>query len=575
MRPRFAWKRTVGGCRPPFLLIAGLVALTGCAPGGPAASPQSQPQPNERVAGPPKVLRLDNRQEPYGFSILIGNNLHQREINYSFHAGLTAYNANSELVGRLAAKIPSVADGDWKVNPDGTMDVTWKLRSDVKWHDGTPFTAADVVFGYQLYLDPELPINRTGGLALVQGATVVDPQTLVVRWKSAYFNANLTDLIDFSPVPVHIMGDLYRQDKPAFTSNQYWLNQFVGLGPYRLVQWEAGSFIEGQAFADYFLGRPKIDRIILRFSNDPNASLAAFLAGDLDILTHDLTVADRETARGMRDVTVISWADSTTGAIYQWRDPTAPWVGDANNASALAVRQAMMHMLDRQLMADTFDPGGPGVAHIFIAPSDPVYKLVETRGLAKYPYDPARAAQLMANAGLTKGPDGMLRNSAGQGFRFEVREGNSDSGLAYVDMLRQGGIDAWVYAIPNNAVDRMEQRAKSQGVRVGGGAIAGDFMRQFTTKEVRSEANNWSGLNQGGYVNSDVDRQYDQFLVEFDVGKRNDIETGFHKLIADQALRPTWYYESTGGAFKNSVSGPIPLTSKLVMTWNIQEWDLK
>lgn len=554
------------------LLTAGFVVLAGCAPGGPAPSPA--PRDGGRVAGPSKVLRLDNRQEPYGFAVLIGNNFHQREINYSFHAGLTAYDAQSNLVGRLAAKLPSVADGDWKVNLDGSMDVTWKLRPNVKWHDGTPFSATDAAFGYQLYLDPELPINRTGGLALVQGTTVVDPQTLVVHWSKPYFNANLTDLIDFSPVPAHIMGDLYRQDKTAFTSNQYWFNQFVGLGPYRVVQWESGSFIEGAAFDDYFLGRPKVDRVIFRFSNDPNVSLASFLAGDLDILTHDLTVADRETVRGMRDVTVIQWPDSTTGSILQWRDPAAPWVGDPSNTAALGVRQAMMHMLDRQLMADTFDPGGPGVAHLFISPADPVFKLVDSRGLTKYPYDPTKAAQLMANAGWTKGPDGMLRNSAGQPFRFEVREGNSESGLVYVDMLRQGGIDAWVYAIPNSAVDRMKQRAESQGARVGGGAIAGDFMRQFTTKEVRSDANNWSGLNQGGYVNPDIDRQYDQFLVEFEVGKRNDIEATFHRFIADQALRPTWYYESTGGAFKSSLSGPSPLTSKLFMTWNIHEWDL-
>src|SRR5437870_524036 len=71
------------------------------------------------------------------------------------------------LVRRRATKIPSVNDGDWKVNPDGTMDVTWKLKPNVTSHDGAPLTSADVAFGYQMYLDPELPVQRTGGVELV------------------------------------------------------------------------------------------------------------------------------------------------------------------------------------------------------------------------------------------------------------------------------------------------------------------------------------------------------------------------------------------------------------------------
>ena len=115
-----------------------------------------------------------------------------------------------------------------------------------------------------------------------------------------------------------------------------------------------------------------------------------------------------------------------------------------------------------------------------------------------------------------------------------------------------------------------------QGARVEGGAIAGDFMAQFTSKEVRSEANSWSGLNQGGYVNSDIDRQYEQYLLEFDVAKRNEISAGFHKFIADQAIRQGWYYTTASVAFKNELIGPVPLPPALsVQAWNINEWDLK
>jgi peptide/nickel transport system substrate-binding protein len=526
-------------------------------------------------------VKIDNRKEnTAGISVFATNNASQRTTTWTFHAGLTAYDAQSNLVGRLAAKIPSVSDGDWTVNPDGTMDVTWKLKPNLTWHDGAPLTSADVAFGYQMYLDPELPVQRTGGVELVSDIATPDAQTLVVHWKQAYYNANVSDLADISPVPVHILGDAYRQgDKKAFANQPYWTTDFVGVGPYRLTQWVSGSFMEGTAFDNYVLGRPKIDRVIIQINYDPNVSLASLLAGDLDVIPEALTESDRETLATRQDAfRLVQWPTSTTGAIWQWRDASAPWVGDANNAPALKVRQAMMMLLDRQQMADTFAPGGGGVANLFVAPQDPVYRLVEARGYTKYPYDPTRAAQLLGEAGWNRAANGMLQNTAGQGFPFEVRDNAPESGdtLVYIDMLRKGGIDATLYTIPANAVDRQRQRAESQGVRVGGAAISDEMMIQLTTKQIRGEANNWNGLNQGGYSNPTIDQQYERFLVEFDIGKRNEIYSDFHKFLMDQVLRIPWYYGASSVAFKNGLTGPGSLPTVLpVQTWNIHEWDFK
>ena len=558
------------------ILVAGVVVLASCAPEAPASrAPDSEG--SQRASGPPKVLRIDNRQEStWGMAIFAGNNAHQMESQLVFNAGLTVYNEKYEVMPRLAAKIPSIADGDWKVYPDGSMDVTWKLRPNLTWHDGAPLTAYDVAFGYQLMMDRELASSASGATKLVRGTTVQDLLTLVVHYTASYYDANVVNVNGMPPVPVHLMGDLYKTgDKQAFSSNSYWFGSFVGVGPYKLVQWQPGAFMEGAAFDGYVLGRPKIDRIFVRFTTDPNVSLAAFMAGELDILTHDLSATDREVLANRSGIKIDTWAQSTTGAIWQWRDPTAPWVGDERNTIALGIRQAFMHMMDRQAMADSFNPGGPGIAHLFVTPDDPVYKLVEARGLAKYPYDPARAIQLMANAGWTKGPDGMLRNSAGQTFRFELIDGD-DLGVIVADYWRQGGIDSNSRDIPSSAVDRQRLKTEAQGARVGGAATAGTFMQQFTSKEVRAESNNWSGLNQGGYVNPDVDRMYERFLVEFDPNKRNAIDGDFFKFVNDQLLRQTWYYTGGAGAFTDRLTGPIPAKETVaIRTSNIHEWDLR
>jgi len=558
------------------ILVAGVVVLASCAPEAPASrAPDSEG--SQRASGPPKVLRIDNRQEStWGMAIFAGNNAHQMESQLVFNAGLTVYNEKYEVMPRLAAKIPSIADGDWKVYPDGTMDVTWKLRPNLTWHDGAPLTAYDVAFGYQLMMDRELASSASSATKLVRGTTVQDLLTLVVHYTASYYDANVVNVNGMPPVPVHLMGDLYKTgDKQAFSSNSYWFGSFVGVGPYKLVQWQPGAFMEGAAFDGYVLGRPKIDRIFVRFTTDPNVSLAAFMAGELDILTHDLSATDREVLANRSGIKIDTWAQSTTGAIWQWRDPAAPWVGDERNTIALGIRQAFMHMMDRQAMADSFNPGGPGIAHLFVTPDDPVYKLVEARGLTRYPYDPAKATQLMADAGWTKGPDGMLRNSAGQTFRFELIDGD-DLGVIVADYWRQGGIDSNSRDIPSSAVDRQRLKTEAQGARVGGAATAGTFMQQFTSKEVRAESNNWSGLNQGGYVNPDVDRMYERFLVEFDPNKRNAIDGDFFKFVNDQLLRQTWYYTGGAGAFTDRLTGPIPAKETVVIrTSNIHEWDLR
>src|SRR5439155_16538435 len=193
------------------LLIAGGVILASCAPQ--ASAPQaSAPGGGQQAAASPKILRIDNRQEStWGMTLFSGNNDHQKESQFAFHAGLTAYNEKYDIIPRLATKVPSIADGDWKVYPDGTMDVTWKLRANLTWHDGAPFSAQDVAFGYQLMQDPDLATSPTGAVKSVRGTTIQDPLTIVIHYSIPYYNANLSNLNDVSAVPVHLLGDLYKQ----------------------------------------------------------------------------------------------------------------------------------------------------------------------------------------------------------------------------------------------------------------------------------------------------------------------------------------------------------------------------
>ena len=319
--------------------------------------------------------------------------------------------------------------------------------------------ADDFVFGIQVARDPDLPLQHQGGVNLIQDATAPDAQTLVVRWSEPFFGANRGRVDDVPPVPRRLVGDLYQTDKQTFVNSTYWTTEYVGLGPYRLGEWERGSFTEALAFDGYVLGRPKIDRIILRYITDPNVMVANLLAGDIDFIGDGIRSENFAAARSAWEGkgTLLQWASDPFGAQFQFRDRTAPW-------QDLRARQAVVHLLDRQTMSDTFE--GAGAVDLFVVPNDPVHRVAEQVGYATYPYDPARAAQLLAAAGWTRGADGMLQNGAGQHFTMGMRVNANQSGpaLAMVDYWKQGGIDTPYEAFPSNAVDRAMLRATFPGV---------------------------------------------------------------------------------------------------------------
>ncbi len=558
------------------VLASGVVILSGCAPG-----PEASRESGAPAAHATKTLRTSDQYEPVtGVAVFAAWGISEAragQIAWMFHSGLTAYDAQGNLQGRLARKIPSIQDGDWKVNADGTMDVTWKIRPDVKWHDGTPLTAADFAFGILVAKDPELPLPHTGGVDLIQEATAPDVETLVIHWSQPYFGANLGKLQDIPAMPRHLVQDLYGQgDKQAFANSQYWTSQFVGLGPYRLGQWAQGSFTEGLAFDDYFLGRPKIDRVVVRYFNDRTVMVANLLSGELDLVPSGLGPEEVVTIRR-------AWASGGVGTTYvtvgnvsaaqlQWRDPTAPWVTDVR------VRQALMHLLDRQALADTFDPEGFPPADVYVAPDDPVYRLAQQRGYAKYPFDPGRAMVLLTEGGWSRGPDATLHNRSEQPFTIEVRINASGANvaLALADQFKRAGMNAPTTLVPNNATDRMKQRATSQGVFVQTYNVVDDQMNPFTTAEIRSEETSWFGNNLSGYSNLGVDQLYAQYTKELDPAKRQSTYADFMKRTADEALSlPLYYTSSSASAFRSGISGPTPVPAiQPVTTWNIHQWDL-
>src|SRR5262249_2784 len=156
----------------------------------------------------------------------------QTEHRLMFHAGLTIFDDHTVLQPRLAEKVPSLDDGTWSVAEDGSMELTWTLKPNVRWHDGAPLTSADFVFGTQVARDPDMPGDcRVVGTRQLREVLGPDARTLLVRFSKPFVNANHGDLTP--ALPTHILGDPYtRGEKQTLPNSPFWTTDFVGLGPF-------------------------------------------------------------------------------------------------------------------------------------------------------------------------------------------------------------------------------------------------------------------------------------------------------------------------------------------------------
>src|SRR5207248_9897686 len=137
----------------PLLGLAVLLTAA-CAPGGPRpVQPEGQ---SSAPAGTQKTLRIGITAdaEPKEGGIPYSSAAGGFEPAYLLHAGLSVYDEQGAVQPRLAERVPTLENGDWAVTPDGRMELTWKLRPDAKWHDGTPLTGTDAAFGYRVSMDP-------------------------------------------------------------------------------------------------------------------------------------------------------------------------------------------------------------------------------------------------------------------------------------------------------------------------------------------------------------------------------------------------------------------------------------
>lgn len=529
------------------ILLVAVITLGGCA--GPGTG-QSGRAPAGPEPGAKKSLTLAHILEPAdlgGFTGAAGSS-GAGPIKNIIHDSLSVADDAENRHPQLATEMPSTDRGTWRLNPDGSMDVTWKLRPNVKWHDGTAFSSADLLFSFEVYRDPELPTASASTIRLMESATAPDPQTLVIHWSKTYVRAH--EASGLTPLPKHLLEQAYRSDRELFVNGPHFRDRYVGLGAYKLVKWEPGSHFETTRFDDYYLGRPPLDTVYLRFVFDANTMVANVLAGTVDVVLPPSV--DVDTALELRrrwegtgnQALIVPNGDRIHFMEIQYRPQYAR---PRNGLPNLQVRQAMYQATDRQALTDVVIGGLGPVADSWIHPNHQFRAQLE-RAIPKYPHDPARAQQLLTQAGWTRGPDGILAHSSGERFESEIwarqgAGGQEKEPSIVADQWKAVGANVTPYVVPAaRESDREYQSTLPMAIISGNLGANSWYTDRLHSQFVAAEENRWSGRNKLGYVNPKADPLFDRLQVTVDERQQIDLHRQLiESVIADLAFFPLYW----------------------------------
>jgi len=480
---------------------------------------------------------------------------------------------HGKLHPQLAESVPSIENGLWRLLPDGRMETTWKIREGARWHDGAPVTADDFVFTARVVQDREIAVFREAAYDFIQAVEAVDARTIVLRWREPFIEADAMFSGERAlPLPKHLLERTYLEDKTNFTQVAYWNDEFVGAGPYRVRQWARGSHVVLEANDSYVLGRPKIDQIEVRFIADPNTLGANILADAVELtvgrslsLDQALQVRDRWPT-GKMDLGDIS----SVIVIYpQFINPSPALVGDAT------FRRALMHAMDREEMVESLQAGLAPVAHAFLTPMDSEFEGVQ-RQIVRYPFDTARAQQMILGLGYARGTDGAFRDATGQRLSVEIRTSQGDDlqekslFSAAAHWQRVGVAVDHVLVTPQQAEGR-EYRATFPGFDVKRQPGDRRFLLRAHGSKTPLPENNFVGNNYARYRNADFDASIDRYFVTIPHAERSQVLGQIIQHMTDQVIILTLFFQTS----------PIMAANRLVgltgpaQGWNAHEWDLR
>lgn len=418
--------------------------------------------------------------------------------------------------GGIAADAHSLAAEMPQISADGKT-YTIKLKTTPKWTDGTPVTADDVVFTFQAFANPEVGSTAISNFDKLASVKALDSHTVEMVLKDTYSPFE-TDSLLTPIIPAHVFKDVGPNEMQAHPYGKD-LSATVTNGPYKWAEWEQNQHHLLLRDPNYWGPRPHIDQFIYKIYADQQTMVQALLTGDVDMIT-GIPTSLLDTVKAKAGVAV----EEQPGPYYDYLGfnfDGQNFPGGKSPFAGVKTRQALYYAINRKGMVDSILKGhGELLDGPFLSTG-----WAYTEGAAtSFPYDPAKARQLLADDGWTAGPDGILVKD-GQKFSFTLQynAGNArrEQLCAVIQQnLKDVGIEViiepveWSSWIENNIIP-----GKYQAIVLGWQLSIDPNAESIFSSKYYSP----NGQNSGWYKNEKTDQLWVDGYLTADKDKRRQL----------------------------------------------------
>lgn len=499
---------------------------------------------------------------------------------------LASYDKNGELIPFLAAEIPTRENGG--IAADG-KSVTWKLKPDIKWSDGTPFTADDVVFTYEFLSNPKVGATSAGDYEIIEKVEALDYNTVKITFKGVNpawnrFFIGSSGLI----LPSHIYREYNGENARQAPANLL----PIGTGPYKVVEFKPGDVViyePNQHFRN--VDQLGFERIELKGGGDATSAARAVLqTGDADYAFNLQVEAPilQQLETGGQGKLVSLLGTLSERILLNFSDPNQTTAeGERSNInnphpflSDKKVREAFSLAIDRDTISQQlYGITGQPAANILLLPEE--YNSPNT----SYSFNLEKAQQLLDEAGWKDSNNNGTRDKNGVEMQIVFQTSVNPLRQKTQEIVKQGlenigvgvelkSIDASIFFSGDPSNNDTVERFYADLQMFTTGNYSPDptnYMEGYKCDEIPQKANNWVGDNYTRYCNPEYDEIWQAATEELDPKKRQDLFIKMNDIVVNDVVIIPLVHRADVTAISNRLQG-FELTPWDRNTWNIKDW---
>ena len=499
-----------------------------------------------------------------------------------FFEPLAGWDADGNLIPCLAAEVPTKANGG--LAADGTS-VTWKLKQGVKWHDGKPFTADDVVFTWAYAADLATAAYSTGSYKDIRVEKIDDHTVKVIFKAPTPFWADPFVGSVGQILPKHHFGDYAGAKSREAPGNL----KPVGTGPYKFIEFRPGDMIRAERNPNYHVrNQPHFDTLEIKGGGDAvSAARAVLQTGEYDyawnLQVEEEVLKRMETSgKGKVDVTT---SGNVEFIILNTTDPWTEVDGERSNAktkhptlSDPAVRQAFNLLIDRDsIQKFIYGRGGVATASFVNQPSQ--FKSSKL----KYAFDVDKANKILEDAGWKKGADG-IRERDGKKLKYvfqtSINAPRQKTQAIIKQACQRAGIEIEIKSVVasvyfSSDVGNPDTYSKFYADMQMYNTTQPQpdperFLNQCVSWEIATKDNKWLGRNISRWSDPEADKAYKEAQHELDPVKRAALLIRVNEIFCEaNVLVPLLSRNIVGGGVNNLMAD---ISGWDVTTWNLGSW---